>query len=95
VVPEKVVAAANPTSLSGLEGPAQAGALRPAVGRRALPGKGAADRFPVQAGAAVDLPDRDAVDEVHPPDLRPVLHVDHLLLLASISSIGERPDPSG
>ncbi len=76
-----------------LEGVELGGRLRPVVGRWALRRQGAADRFPVQTGAAADLPDRDAVDEVHPPDLRPVLHVDHLLLLASISSIGRASRP--
>ena len=76
-----------------LEGVEFGGRLRSAVGRRVLRRQGAPDGFPMQAGAPADLPNRDAVDEVQPPDLRPVLHVDHPLLLASISSIGRASGP--
>jgi hypothetical protein len=32
---------------------------------------------------------------VHPPDLRPLLHADHALLLARSFRSSERPDPAG
>jgi hypothetical protein len=37
-----------------------------------------ADRVAMQPGAPVDLPLRQAAHEVQPPDLRPLLHSDHL-----------------
>jgi hypothetical protein len=56
--------------------------------------------FPIAAGAAVDLLDRDPLDEVHPADLRPLLHPDQLLLLASAcrtepGSVPRRTAPLG
>ena len=80
-------------SISSLKGSSLEGASARLIARRALRGQRAADRFAVQPGAAADLLDRDAVDHVHPPDLRPLLHVDHPLLLASISSIGRGSRP--
>ena len=51
---------------------------RPRIARRAVTPEGVADRFPVQAGASMDLPDRQAAHEMQPPHLRPLLHSDHL-----------------
>jgi hypothetical protein len=42
-----------------------------------------AHRLSVPAGAPDDLLDRQSLDEVHAADLRPLLHLDQLLLLAS------------
>jgi hypothetical protein len=56
---------------------------RPAVAGRLIAAKRAPDRLAIAAGAAVDLLDREPLDEVHAADLRPLLHTDQLLLLAS------------
>jgi hypothetical protein len=54
--------------------------------RRPLGAKRRPDRVPCQAGAPGDLLDRHLLDEVHPPDLRPLLHSHHSRLLTSIRS---------
>jgi hypothetical protein len=42
----------------------------------------------------MDLADRQPLDPVHPPDLRPLLHADHPLLLARPNKTkrGSKPD---
>src|SRR5438445_11563878 len=70
-----------------------------AIARRLIAVKRAADRVPVRAGAAADLSLREALDVLHPPDLRPLLHVKQRLPPVSIALIepgsAVRPDDSG
>ena len=49
----------------------------------------------MQPRPLADLTDREPLDAVHPPDLRPLLHADHTLLLARSSRSSESPDPAG
>src|SRR5215208_1715854 len=51
---------------------------RPRITRPVITPKRVADRLPVQARPAMDLPDRQAAHEMQPPHLRPLLHSDHL-----------------
>jgi hypothetical protein len=59
------------------------GPSRPAIAGRLLRTKRAPDRLPITARAALDLLDREPLDEMHAADLRPLLHTNQLLLLAS------------
>jgi len=56
--------------------------LRPArrapIDRRLVAVNRSTDGVPMQPGPTVDLPHRQATHEVQPPDLRPLLHSDHL-----------------
>src|SRR5579875_3153544 len=49
----------------------------------------------MQPRPPADLPDRQPVDPVQPPDLRPLLHANHTLLLARSHRSDEGPDPAG
>src|SRR5215208_6219415 len=51
---------------------------RPRITRPVITPKRVADRLPVHARPAMDLPDRQAAHEMQPPHLRPLLHSDHL-----------------
>src|SRR5215213_1463607 len=51
---------------------------RPRITRPVITPKRVADRLPVQARPAMDLPDRQAAHEMQPPHLRPLLHSDYL-----------------
>jgi hypothetical protein len=66
-----------------LRGPARA-----AVAGRLARAQRPADGVAITPGRARDLLDRQPGDEVHPPDLRPLLHPDHVLLLTSASLTG-------
>src|SRR6516165_1514933 len=64
------------------------GDRRARVARRPLAPERLADGLAIPAGAASDLLDRYSLDEVHAADLRPLLHGNQLLLLASGSLTG-------
>src|SRR3954451_2498624 len=49
----------------------------------------------MQPRPPADLTNRQPLDAVHPPDLRPLLHADHTLLLARSFRSSESPDPAG
>src|SRR3954469_9564313 len=49
----------------------------------------------MQPRPLADLTDRQPLDAVHAPDLRPLLHADHTLLLARPHRSSESPDPAG
>src|SRR5437879_2680777 len=70
-----------------------------AIARRLAAGQGTTDRVAVKAGAPADLPLREALDVLHPPDLRPLLHVKQRLPPVSIALIepgsAVRPEDSG
>jgi hypothetical protein len=53
-------------------------ARRPPIDRRRVAADRAADRVPVQPRPTMDLAHRQPAHEVQPPDLRPLLHPDHL-----------------
>src|SRR3954451_20001990 len=55
------------------------GPWRALVARGLVAAQRAADGVAVVAGAPDDLVDREPVDELHPPDLRPALHLEHCL----------------
>jgi hypothetical protein len=54
------------------------------IARRTLGPERTADSVSVVPGAPGDLPDREPVDLLHPPDLRPAPHVKHRPPLASV-----------
>lgn len=80
-VGDPVIGAQQPLDL-GLEGVELGGPRRPLIAWRSIGAPRRADRVAGQAGAPADLLDRDPVDRVHPPDLRPLLHVQHAFLPA-------------
>src|SRR3954454_12979450 len=49
----------------------------------------------MQPRPLADLTNREPLDAVHAPDLRPLLHADHGLLLARSFRSSESPDPAG
>src|SRR5690242_17033747 len=49
----------------------------------------------MQPRPLADLTDRQPLDAVHAPDLCPLLHADHTLLLARPHGSSESPDPAG
>src|SRR3954467_5313364 len=68
---------------------------RPRIPRRRLGRQRPPNRLAVQPRPLADLTDRQPLDAVHAPDLRPLLHADHTLLLARSSRSSESPDPAG
>src|SRR3954451_1069615 len=48
------------------------------IARRLVRSQGPADRVEPQPGAALQLTDRDAPNEMQPPQLIPLLHADHV-----------------
>jgi hypothetical protein len=50
---------------------------RALIARRALAPQRTTDRVAVMAGAPDDLADRETLDLLHPPDLRPAPHLEH------------------
>src|SRR3954449_724221 len=64
--------------------------LRRQLGRQRPP-----DRLAMQPRPLADLTNRQPLDAVHAPDLRPLLHADHTLLLARSTRSSETPDPTG
>src|SRR4051812_43567934 len=68
---------------------------RPRIPRRRLGRQRPPDRLAVQPRPLADLTDRQPLDPAHAPDLRPLLHADHTLLLARSSRSSESPDPAG
>ena len=72
------------------------GALRPrAVARWLRRGQRSPDRVAVNPGAAVDLALREALDVLHPPDLRPLLHVKQRFPPVSIVRSSQIKGPVG
>jgi hypothetical protein len=69
-------------------------ARRPPVARRIVARKRATDRGAVKPREAMDLADRAPLHPMHPPDLGPLLHADHPLLLASASRTKRGSGPS-
>jgi len=64
------------------------GGPRPSlIARRLLGAQRRSHRVASQARPSRDLLDRDPVDHVHPPDLRPLLHVQHTLPPGSASLV--------
>ena len=53
------------------------------------------DCLAMQARASADLADREPLDAMHPPDLRPLLHADHTLPPRPTTRSGEGPNPAG
>ncbi len=53
------------------------------------------DRVAMQPRPPADLPARQPLDPVHPPDLRPLLHADHTPSSSPIARSNEGPDPAG
>src|SRR4051812_16714140 len=54
----------------------------------------ATDRRAVKPGAALDLVDREPLDELHAPDLRPLLHADHCSSSLGPKGPSEGQDPA-
>jgi hypothetical protein len=67
---------------------------RAAIDRRTLADQRATDRLAVKPGTAMDLTDRQPLDPIHPPHLRPLLHADHQLPLARPTRPSEGQDPA-
>jgi hypothetical protein len=65
------------------------------IPRRSLAPQRTTDRATVKPTPTADLPKREPLDPVHPPDLSPLLHPDHTLLLARSldrARVKTRPD---
>src|SRR6202012_5737527 len=70
--------------------------LRPRIPRRLSGRQRPPDRLAMQPRPPTDLPDRELLAPRQPPDLRPLLHVDHTaFLLADRHRSDEGPDPAG
>jgi hypothetical protein len=78
----------------GLERIELRGAGNSPVVRRIVARERAADRGAVKPVRRMDLADRAPLHPMHPPDLGPLPHADHLLLLASASRTDRGSGPS-
>src|SRR5215218_9341289 len=69
---------------------------RPRIRRRRRRAQRSPNRLAMHTRATADLPDRQPLDESHPTDLGPLLHADHLHLLATVNddrtSLRTQPD---
>ncbi len=75
--------------------PAEGRARQVARPRRRLGRNRPPNRLAMQPRPLADLPDRQPVNPVHPPDLSPLLHPDHTPSSSPIRRSSEGPDPAG